>query len=124
MNAKELAVVLGLHPDSIRRLINQGEIKATKQGREWIIGNDEVERLRIKYLDEYKGKQQELENAKHLVIESLQIQLDSVKRSFAELFDSIGSSDHGREIDIVHDIALLESTINTVKSISVQHKKQ
>lgn len=45
MNAKELAALLKVHPETIRRMIRNKEIQAEKKGRSFIIPSDEVERL-------------------------------------------------------------------------------
>lgn len=46
MEVEKLAKLFKLHPDSVRRSIRNGEIKATKVGRSWIVDDDEVERLK------------------------------------------------------------------------------
>lgn len=46
MNANEVAKVLGMHPDTIRRLIREGEIKAEKKGRSYDIPKSEVSKFR------------------------------------------------------------------------------
>lgn len=45
MNAKELATLLGVHPNTIYNMIRSGEIKAEKNGRSFYIPNEEIERL-------------------------------------------------------------------------------
>lgn len=42
MKVKEYAAVMGLHPESVRRLIRLGEIPATQKGREWEIDDNFV----------------------------------------------------------------------------------
>jgi len=42
---KELAKMLGLHPNTVYRLIWQGEIRVVKVGRRMIVPKQEVERL-------------------------------------------------------------------------------
>lgn len=45
MNARELAALLQVHPNTIYNMIKSGEIIAQKSGRSFIIENDEVERI-------------------------------------------------------------------------------
>lgn len=45
MNARELAKLLKLHPETIRRMIREDEIKAVKKGRSYVIPQSEVNRL-------------------------------------------------------------------------------
>jgi len=45
LNAKELADLLGEHPENVRRKIRQNKIKADKVGKGYSIPDSEVERL-------------------------------------------------------------------------------
>lgn len=45
MNTKEAANRLGLTVQRIRQLIHQGDLRATKVGRDWIISEKDLDRL-------------------------------------------------------------------------------
>lgn len=49
MNAKSLALILGVHYNTIYKMIRSGEIKAVRKGRELIVENNEVERLKKEF---------------------------------------------------------------------------
>lgn len=57
MTTKEAAEALGLSPKTVRRQIENGVIKATKQGRDWKIMPREVERYREASLGKRKPKE-------------------------------------------------------------------
>jgi len=45
VNANELAKLLGVHAETVRRMIRNGEVKAVKQGREYVIPQEEIDSL-------------------------------------------------------------------------------
>lgn len=45
MTTKEAAAYLKVHKLTVLRMINRGELKATKVGRHWRIQRSEVERI-------------------------------------------------------------------------------
>lgn len=47
MNAKEVSKILGVHPETVRRMIREGEIEAVKEGRSYIVPDSEVKRLKV-----------------------------------------------------------------------------
>ncbi|SEG88983.1 DNA binding domain-containing protein, excisionase family [Bacillus sp. ok061] len=47
MNAKEVAKMLGAHPNTIYKMIKNGEIKAVKQGKSFDIPSIEVNKLMV-----------------------------------------------------------------------------
>lgn len=50
LTTKEVALRLGLAPDSIGVFIRQGTLAASKIGRDWLVAADEVERYRCDHL--------------------------------------------------------------------------
>jgi excisionase family DNA binding protein len=46
MTLTEAAVILGVQPDTLRRQIHLGKLKARKVGRDWTVTAGEVERYR------------------------------------------------------------------------------
>ncbi|RSK30969.1 helix-turn-helix domain-containing protein [Bhargavaea beijingensis] len=44
-NAIEAAEILHVHPETVRRKLRTGEIKGIRQGREYVVTPEEVERL-------------------------------------------------------------------------------
>lgn len=42
----EAASILGLSPDYIRKLLNDGKIKGTKLGHNWLLKKKEIENIR------------------------------------------------------------------------------
>jgi excisionase family DNA binding protein len=41
----EVAQRFGIHEDTVRAAIKRGEIRATRLGRQWLIGIAEIERI-------------------------------------------------------------------------------
>ena len=58
MTTTEAAALLGLSPDTVRRQIENGAIKARKVGRDWHVTPSEVERYRRVSLGKRKGQEQ------------------------------------------------------------------
>lgn len=79
MEVEKLAKLFKLHPDSVRRSIRNGEIKATKEGRSWIVDDDEVERLKAKYINNDVVEELLKEN------ESLKAELKRIKSILKDL---------------------------------------
>ena len=75
INAIELARLLNLHPETVRRLIREGEIKAIKDGRSFYIPEEEVQRL----YEERNG------NTKEDILEKLQSVEVYFKRDLEEM---------------------------------------
>jgi excisionase family DNA binding protein len=46
MTLNEAAAILGVQPDTLRRQIHLGKLKARKVGRDWTVTAREVERYR------------------------------------------------------------------------------
>lgn len=46
MTLAEAATILGIHPDTLRRQVHLGKLKARKVGRDWTVTPREVERYR------------------------------------------------------------------------------
>lgn len=42
---KELSTILHMHPKTVQEKIRKGEIKGVKLGKQWIVTEEEVERL-------------------------------------------------------------------------------
>ena len=79
MNAKSLALVLGVHYNTIYTMIRSGEIKAIRKGRELIVDDDEVERLKAKYTNNDAVEELLKEN------ESLKAELKRIKSILKDL---------------------------------------
>ncbi|MFA2751098.1 helix-turn-helix domain-containing protein [Bacillus mobilis] len=75
MNAKEVAKLLGTHPENIRRWIREGKIKAVKNGRSFDIPQSEVNILMQSKSYEDLGKAQE--NAAYQLIINLESEIES-----------------------------------------------
>ena len=52
----EASKVLGVHPETVKRLIREGKLTATKFGNKWIIERD---RLRV-FANTYDGKRRKM----------------------------------------------------------------
>lgn len=75
VNAKEVAKLLGTHPENIRRWIREGKIKADKKGRSFDIPQSEVNFLMQSKSYEDLGKAQE--NAAYQLIVNLESEIES-----------------------------------------------
>ncbi|MGH0951326.1 helix-turn-helix domain-containing protein [Bacillus mycoides] len=75
MNAKEVAKLLGTHPENIRRWIREGKIKANKKGRSFDIPQSEVNILMQSKGYEDLSKAQE--NAAYQLIADLESEIES-----------------------------------------------
>lgn len=75
MNANEVAKMLGMHPNSIRRLIREGKIKAEKKGRSYEIPQSEILQLRDSRDMETLGKAQE--NAAYQLIANIESEIEA-----------------------------------------------
>ncbi len=75
VNAKEVAKLLGTHPENIRRWIREGKIKADKKGRSFDIPQSEVNFLMQSKSYEDLGKAQE--NAAYQLILNLESEIES-----------------------------------------------
>ena len=79
MEVNDLAKLINLHPESIRRSIRNGEIKAKREGRSWIVEDEEVERLKAKYTNNEVVERLLKEN------ESLKAELKRIKSILKDL---------------------------------------
>ena len=43
---KDVASILGVHPNTIRRWIKSGKLKATKVGRDWKISEEVIDKTK------------------------------------------------------------------------------
>lgn len=76
MNANEVAKLLGMHPNSIRRLIREGKIKAEKKGRSYEIPQSEIAELRNNRDMKELGQAQE--NAAYQLIANVESEIEAV----------------------------------------------
>ena len=56
MTAAQAAEILGFSHDHVRKLINQGRIKAEKLGRNWIIERKNLEKIHRQRFPRHKEK--------------------------------------------------------------------
>lgn len=92
MNAKEASALLGLHPNTIYKMIRNGEIKAEKKGKSFDISPEEIDRL--------QGDNNTVED----VIQSLEKVKSYLKKELEELDrvldDNITTINRGRFGDV------------------------
>lgn len=96
MNAREVAMFLDLHPNTVYNMIRDGEIEAFKKGRSYEIPREEVERLLSKQdIDRDVEKEMAI---KELMLE-IDLEMKSRLHRIHEVYETIEKySDDAKEM--------------------------
>lgn len=110
VNANEFAKIMGFHPDTIRRQIRDGEIKATKKGREWIIDDEFAQmamqkEIRLKNVEDsaYVIKKRLLVK-KNSLLAHLRFSLEQTINQWDSIKEEYGNIYSDEAIDEVEDL--------------------
>lgn len=147
MNARELAEALGVHPETVRRMIRDGEIEAERYSREYIVPDHEVRRLL--HISKVSERHQEVVRSSYVLAEQTEVVLMSrISRLLAEgeelamlrreyfklvghdpgsagdiLLQMYSKGEFDRVRALVKEIEDLETTLKTIKKIS-EHSEE